>query len=186
MRSIVPLPEGARAMPRRLSLALFGLHRGSSADPETLARRARLAEDAGFESFWVGDHIALPVEDGDNPAREARLEALTVLAHLAALTRRVRLALRAIVMPQRQPVLLAKQLTSIDVLSNGRLIVGIGVGYLEPELKALGASLADRGARTDEYLAAMRALWDEPGPTFEGRFVSFAGLVHRPRPAQRP
>ena len=173
-------------MTRRLNLALFGLHRGSSTDPETLARRARLAEDAGFESFWVGDHIALPAEDGDNPAREARLEALIVLAHLAALTRRVRLAIGVIVMPQRQPVLLAKQLTSIDVLSNGRLIVGIGVGYLEPELKALGASLADRAARTDEYVAAMRALWDEPVPRFQGRFVSFSGLIERPRPVQQP
>ena len=173
-------------MTRRLSLALFGLHRGSSADPETLARRARLAEDAGFESFWVGDHIALPIDDGDNPSREARLEALIVLAHLAALTRRVRLAIGVIVMPQRQPVLLAKQLTSIDVLSRGRLIVGIGVGYLEPELKALGASLADRAARTDEYLRAMRALWDEAVPSFHGRFVSFDGLIERPRPVQQP
>jgi probable F420-dependent oxidoreductase len=173
-------------MTRRLSLALFGLHRGSSADPDTLARRARLAEEAGFESFWVGDHIALPVDNQDNPSREPRLEALVVLAHLAALTRRVRLAIGVIVLPQRQPVLLAKQLTSIDVLSNGRLIVGIGVGYLEPELRALGASLADRAARTDEYVAAMRALWDEPVPSFEGRFVSFAGLIERPRPVQRP
>ena len=173
-------------MTRGLRLGLFGFHRGSSADPETLVRRARVAEDAGFESFWVGDHIALPIEDGNNPSREPRLEALIVLAHLAALTRRVRLAIGVIVMPQRQPVLLAKQLTSIDVLSKGRLIVGIGVGYLEPELKALGASLADRAARTDEYLQAMRALWGEPVPSFQGRFVSFSGVIERPRPVQEP
>jgi len=173
-------------MTRGLRLGLFGFHRGSSADPETLVRRARVAEDAGFESFWVGDHIALPIEDGNNPSREPRLEALIVLAHLAALTRRVRLAIGVIVMPQRQPVLLAKQLTSIDVLSKGRLIVRIGVGYLEPELKALGASLADRAARTDEYLRAMRALWGEPVPSFQGRFVSFSGVIERPRPVQEP
>jgi probable F420-dependent oxidoreductase len=173
-------------MTPRLKLALFGLHRGSSTDPDRLATRARRAEEAGFESFWVGDHIALPADAPDNPSRESRLEALVTLAHLAALTRRVRLAIGVIVLPQRQPVLLAKQLTSIDVLSKGRLIVGIGVGYLEPELRALGASLADRGARTDEYLAAMRALWDEPTPSFEGRFVSFTTLVERPRPVQRP
>ncbi|HSR25743.1 MAG TPA: LLM class flavin-dependent oxidoreductase, partial [Candidatus Eisenbacteria bacterium] len=83
-------------------------------------------------------------------------------------------------------VLLAKQLSSIDVLSRGRLTVGVGVGYVEPELRALGASLADRGARTDEYLAAMRALWDEPAPSFAGRFVAFDGVVERPRPVQRP
>ncbi len=173
-------------MPDALKLALFGLHRGSSVDPETLARRARRAEDVGFESLWVGDHVALPVDAPDNPATQPRLEAVVTLAHLAALTRRVRLAVGVIVLPQRQPVLLAKQLTSVDVLSGGRLIVGLGVGYLEPELTALGASLADRGARTDEYLRAMRALWDEPTPAFAGRFVAFAGVIERPRPVQRP
>lgn len=173
-------------MPDALKLALFGLHRGSSVDPETLARRARRAEEVGFESLWLGDHVALPTDAPDNPATEPRLEAVVTLAHLAALTRRVRLAVGVLVLPQRQPVLLAKQLTSVDVLSGGRLIVGLGVGYLEPELIALGASLADRGARTDEYLRAMRALWDEPTPAFAGRFVSFAGVIERPRPVQRP
>lgn len=98
----------------------------------------------------------------------------------------MRLAFGVLVLPQRQPVLLAKQLSSIDYLSNGRLIVGIGVGYVEPELRALGVSLDVRGARTDEYLAAMRMLWAEPVPTFEGRSVSFSGVVERPRPVQQP
>ena len=171
-----------------LRLALFGLHRGGSAEPDTLARRARLAEEVGFESFWIGDHVALPFSEtpGGDPPGQPRLEAVVALAYMAALTSRVRLAIGVIVLPQRQPVLLAKQLTTIDVLSKGRLIVGIGVGYLEPELRALGASLADRGARTDEYLAAMRALWDEPAPSFSGRFVSFADVIERPRPVQRP
>ena len=175
-------------MAEGLKLALFGLHRGGSADPDTLARRARRAEDAGFESFWVGDHIALPATPppGGDPSGQPRLEAVVALAYMAALTSRVRLAIGVIVLPQRQPVLLAKQLTTVDVLSKGRLIVGIGVGYLEPELRALGASLADRGARTDEYLAAMRALWDEPTPSFAGRFVAFSDVVERPRPVQRP
>lgn len=168
-----------------LKLALFGLHRGGSVDPETLVRRARAAEEAGFEALWVGDHIALPA-GAAHPPGEPRLEALITLAHLAAVTSRVRLGIGVIVLPQRQPVLLAKQLTSIDVLSGGRLTVGVGVGYVEPELRALGASLADRGARTDEYLAAMRALWDEPVPSFDGRFVSFDGVVERPRPVQLP
>jgi probable F420-dependent oxidoreductase len=171
-----------------LKLALFGLHRGGSAEPDTLVRRARLAEEVGFESFWIGDHIALPSAEahGGDPPAQPRLEAVVSLAYMAALTRRVRLAIGVIVLPQRQPVLLAKQLSTIDVLSKGRLIVGIGVGYLEPELRALGVSLADRGARTDEYLAAMRALWDEPTPSFSGRFVSFAEVIERPRPVQRP
>jgi probable F420-dependent oxidoreductase len=165
--------------------ALYGLHKGSSAEPDALARRARLAEEVGFESLWVGDHVALPF-GSPNPPDEPRLETVAILAHLAALTTRVRLASGVAILPLRQPVLLAKQLASVDVLSNGRLIVGIGVGGVEQELEALGASMADRGARTDEYLAAMRALWDEPVPAFDGRFVSFAGVMARPRPVQRP
>jgi len=174
-------------MAEPLKLALYGLHRGSSAYPDTLRRRARAAEEAGFEALWVGDHIALPQADVDAEEQvQPRLEAITVLAHLAALTTTVRLGIGVIVLPQRQPVLLAKQLATIDALSKGRLSIGIGVGYVEPELTALGASLADRGARTDEYLAAMRALWGEDVPSFEGRFVSFNGVSQRPRPVQRP
>jgi probable F420-dependent oxidoreductase len=172
-------------MAEQLMLALYGLHRGSSVDPDTLTRRARLAEEAGFEALWVGDHVALPAGLPDS-SHQPRLEALVALTYMAAVTTRVRLGAAVIVLPQRQPVLLAKQLTSIDVLSGGRLTVGVGVGYVEAELRALGASLADRGARTDEYLAAMRALWDEPTPTFEGRYLSFAGVLQRPRPVQRP
>ena len=172
-------------MAEQLMLALYGLHRGSSVDPDTLTRRARLAEEAGFEALWVGDHVALPAGLPDS-SYQPRLEALVALTYMAAVTTRVRLGAAVIVLPQRQPVLLAKQLTSIDVLSGGRLTVGVGVGYVEAELRALGASLADRGARTDEYLAAMRALWDEPTPTFEGRHLSFAGVLQRPRPVQRP
>jgi probable F420-dependent oxidoreductase len=173
------------AMAEGLKLGLYGLHRGGSADPDTLVRRARRAEEAGFESLWVGDHIALP-HGLDDPPTQPRLEAVVALTYMAALTSRVRLCLGVIVLPQRQPVLLAKQLASLDVLSKGRLTVGVGVGYVEPELHALGVSLADRGPRTDEYLAAMRALWDEPMPSFEGRFASFSGVLQRPRPVQRP
>jgi probable F420-dependent oxidoreductase len=172
-------------MAEQLMLALYGLHRGSSVDPDTLTRRARLAEEAGFEALWVGDHVALPAGLPDS-SYQPRLEALVTLTYMAAVTTRVRLGAAVIVLPQRQPVLLAKQLTSIDVLSGGRLTVGVGVGYVEAELRALGASLADRGARTDEYLAAMRVLWDEPTPTVEGRYLSFAGVLQRPRPVQRP
>src|SRR5262252_6060372 len=168
-----------------MKLALFGLHRGSSAEPDTLARRTRAAEEAGFESLWVGDHIALPFDAADPPT-QPRLEAVIAVTQMAAITTRVRLAIGVIVLPQRQPVLLAKQLASVDLLSGGRLTVGIGVGYVEAELRALGASLADRGARTDEYLAAMRALWAEPAPAFAGRFASFEGVVQRPRPVQQP
>jgi probable F420-dependent oxidoreductase len=128
----------------------------------------------------------LPVDESGDPAVQDRLEAVVAITHLAALTTRVRLGFGVIVLPQRQPVLLAKQLSSIDFLSGGRLTVGVGVGWSEPELNAMGVSLAERAARTEEYLAAMRVLWDEPTPSFTGTSVSFDGVVQRPRPAQRP
>lgn len=166
-----------------LKFGLYGLQRGCGADPAILAGRARRAEQAGFESVWIGDHIALPDEqDG----RQPRLEAVVAISYLAAMTTRIRLGFGVLVLPQRQPVLLAKQLTSIDIMSGGRLTIGIGVGYVAPELHALGVTLADRGARTDEYLAAMRTLWTDPEPSFEGRFVSFAGVYQQPPPVQRP
>src|ERR1700709_809414 len=99
-----------------MNFGLYGLHKGENAAPEAFARRARAAEDAGFESIWVGDHIALPLDAPDD-AHDPRLEALVALAPLAAVTERVRLGAGVIILPQRQPVLLAKQLTSIDVLS---------------------------------------------------------------------
>ncbi len=168
-----------------MKFGLYGLHKGDSVSPQVLARRARLAEDAGFESLWVGDHIALPA-DAPDPADEPRLEAVVALSHLAALTSRIRLAFGVIILPQRQPVLLAKQIASIDVLCDGRLTVGIGVGYVEAELSAMGVALSERGARADEYLQAMLALWDEPTASFDGQFVAFAGVMARPRPVQRP
>ncbi len=168
-----------------MKFALYGLHRGESTDPDTLARQAKLAEAAGFDALWVGDHIALPRELG-TAAELPRLEALVSLTYLAAVTSNVTLGVGVLVLPQRQPVLLAKQLSSIDVLSKGRLTIGIGVGYLESELRATGASLADRGARTDEYLEAMMNLWEPRVRPFAGRFVSFAEIVERPLPAQLP
>src|ERR1041385_6207758 len=126
-----------------LKLGLYGLHRGGVADPEGLAKRARMAEEAGFESLWVGDHIALP---SDMDGELTRLKAVVAVTYLAAVTTRIRLAFGVLVLPQRQPVLLAKQVASIDNLARGRLILGVGVGYVEPELRALNVPLGERAA----------------------------------------
>ncbi|HVQ94090.1 MAG TPA: TIGR03619 family F420-dependent LLM class oxidoreductase [Mycobacteriales bacterium] len=163
-----------------MKFGLYGLHR-DSVDPATVAARARQAEAAGFESLWVGDHIALPAAD----ATGTRLEAVVAVTYLAAMTTRIRVGIGLIVLPQRQPVLLAKQLTSLDLLSAGRLTVGVGVGYVQPELHALGVPLAERAARTEEYLAVMRALW-AGAPSYTGQFVSFDGVLQRPGPVQLP
>jgi probable F420-dependent oxidoreductase len=167
-----------------VQFALYGLHRGSSVDPDVLRRRAARAEAVGFEGLWVGDHVALP-DTAPDPATEPRLEALTALTFLAAATRTVRLGVGVLVLPQRQPVLLAKQLTSLDVLSGGRLIVGLGGGYVEQELGAFGVSLADRGAMTDEHVDALLALWAGQRE-FAGRWVRFSGVRQTPAPVQRP
>lgn len=163
-----------------MKIGLYGLHRGLNADPEVLAERALRVEELGFESIWVGDHIALP-DDAPDAASEHRLEALVALAYLAAATTRVVLGVGVLVLPQRQPVLLAKQLTSLDHLSRGRLRVGVAVGYVEAELAAFGVSLDERAARTEEYLAVARALWRHD-PSFAGRFAGYHHVSQHPAP----
>src|SRR4051812_49366802 len=141
-----------------MKFGLYGLHRGGSVDRDVLRRRAIAAEQMGFESIWVGDHLALTYPDAAVAEQDARLEALVALTYVAAVTERIRLAVDVLVLPQRHPVLLAKQLTCIDVLSGGRLAVGIGVGYVESELNAFGVTLAERATRTDEHLEMVMAL----------------------------
>jgi probable F420-dependent oxidoreductase len=114
------------------------------------------------------------------------LDPVVALAFLAARTSRIRLATGIIVLPQRNPLVLAKQLASVDSVSAGRLIFGMGVGYLEPEMTAIGVPMERRGARAVEYLAAMRALWEQERPAFDGEFVQFSGVNAHPRPAQKP
>jgi probable F420-dependent oxidoreductase len=167
-----------------MKIGLYALHRGANTDPVKLRERASRAEASGFESLWVGDHIALPA-DAPDPATEPRLEALITLSYLAATTATIRLGVGVLVLPQRHPVLLAKQLSSIDVLSGGRLIVGGGIGYVEAELAAFGITLAERAQRTDEHLAVIRALWRHE-PRFDGASVHYDGVVQYPPPHQHP
>src|SRR5688572_8041413 len=172
-----------------MRFGLFSINAYASADPRTLGRLARAAEAAGFESLWAGEHVVLP--DPQAPPSpmaptDAILDPVIALTYAAAVTTRVRLGTGIIILPQRNPLVLAKELASLDVLSGGRLTIGIGVGYLEPEFRALGAPFEDRGAVTDEYLGAMRAIWSMDQPAYQGRFVSFAGVQARPRPVQQP
>ena len=170
----------------------FGMHSvnlHSCASPDAGARFARAAEAAGFESLWVADHVVLP--DPPVPGRPMApdmrlLDAVVALTFLAAHTSRIRLATGVIILPQRQAVVLAKQLASLDVLSNGRLIFGLGVGWCEPEMRATGAPFAERGRVADDYLAAMRALWMQSKPAHHGPYVSFDGVQAMPRPVQNP
>ena len=114
------------------------------------------------------------------------LDPAIALAFVAAHTTKIRLGTGIIILPQRNPVVLAKELASTDVLSNGRLIFGIGVGYLKPEFDAIGAPFDHKGARSEEWLAAMIALWSMPKPEFSGKWIKFKGVNAMPRPVQQP
>ena len=157
--------------------------------PDAAARLGRAAEAAGFESLWVADHVVLPDPPvvGRPMAPDMRLlDPIVALTFLAAHTTRVRLATGVVILPQRQALVLAKQLASLDVLSNGRLIFGLGVGWCEPEMRAVGAPFPERGRVADDYLAAMQAVWTQPKPHHHGTYVSFEGVQAMPRPMQSP
>jgi probable F420-dependent oxidoreductase len=172
-----------------MKFGIFGINTGPCAAPESAAKVARAAEAAGFESVWTGEHVVLPdpqAPPSPAPPRHPMLDPAVALAFLAAHTERLRLATGIVILPQRNPLVLAKELASVDVLSRGRLIFGLGAGYLRPEFDALGASFEDRGARTDEYIDVLRALWCDERPAFEGRTVRFRGIDAHPRPVQKP
>ncbi|MCY4020410.1 MAG: TIGR03619 family F420-dependent LLM class oxidoreductase [Chloroflexi bacterium] len=153
---------------------------GAIASGETIAASARLAEALGFDSVWTTDHVLMPA---DMPEPYGNLiESLVALTIAATATESVQLGTSIIVMPQREPVLLAKQLAGIDVVSGGRLILGAGVGWLEQEFNYLGADYEKRGARFDEWLALMRALWNGDGAfTGESKSIDDAHFAPQPR-----
>jgi probable F420-dependent oxidoreductase len=172
-----------------VKLGLFGVNMGAASGVEQLAATALAAERAGFESLWAGEHVVLPdpqVPPSPMAPQDPALDPLVGLTWAAACTQTIRLATGIVILPQRNPVVLAKQIASLDVLSAGRVTLGVGVGYLEPEFRAIGADFENRGAVTDEYLDAMQHLWYDEHPEFHGRFADFAGVDAYPRPVQRP
>jgi probable F420-dependent oxidoreductase len=168
---------------------VYGINVGPCAEPGAAVRVAQAAEQAGYESVWTGEHVVLPdpqAPPSPAPPEFPFLDPAVALAHLAACTERIKLATGIIILPQRNPAVLAKELASVDVVSRGRLIFGIGVGYLKPEFDALGIPFERKGPRTDEYLDAILALWTQARPAYRGEFVSFEGVQAMPRPVQRP
>jgi probable F420-dependent oxidoreductase len=157
-------------------------HFSRLASREALVATVREVEALGYDSVWTTDHV-LMAADQQEPYGTI-LEAATTLTYVAAITERVRLGTSVIVLPQREPVLVAKQAATLDVLSNGRLILGVGAGWNQREFGFLGASFHDRGRRLDEYIQALRVLWSEPDPHFAGEFVRFGEVSFQPRPIQ--
>jgi probable F420-dependent oxidoreductase len=171
---------------------------GPLSAPGTVIRIAQEGEALGYDYLTLTDHIVLPnlrvpgylySESGEffSEGPEIRHELLTTTAFVAAQTSRIRLVLAVMVVPHRPAVLAAKMLSTLDVLSGGRLVIGIGSGWLQAEFDAVVSTpFAERGAVTDEYLQAFRALWAEERPSFAGRWVRFDGIVFEPKPLQKP
>ncbi|MFI5364373.1 MAG: LLM class F420-dependent oxidoreductase [Candidatus Binatia bacterium] len=172
-----------------MKFGLFGINVGPCADAQVALRVAQAAEAHGLESVWTGEHVVLPdpqAPPSPVPPETPFLDPAVALTFVAAGTKTIRLGTGIIILPQRNPLVLAKELASVDVASRGRLIFGVGIGYLKPEFDALGIPFTHKGARTIEYLEAMLALWTQPKPAYRGRFVSFEGIQALPRPLQQP
>jgi probable F420-dependent oxidoreductase len=168
---------------------------GHAATPEGAAALGQIAEEAGFESLWTVEHVIVPAgyesqypysPTGKMPGKEDNPipDPLVWLTWVAAHTRTIKLATGILILPQRNPIVLAKEVATLDLLSGGRVILGVGVGWLKEEFDAIGVDFADRGPITDEYVDAMRALWRDDEASFKGRWTSFERAKMYPKPAQ--
>ncbi len=176
-----------------MKFAIAFSNTGPFTHPDKAVEMAQAAEAAGFESLWTVEHVVVPSEynspypyspTGKMPGGEDSPipDPLIWLTYVAAATKIINLATGILILPQRNPVVLAKELATLDYMSGGRMLLGIGVGWLEEEFDAIGVSFADRGRRNDEYVAAMRALWTEDKASFHGDHVNFDNCISRPRP----
>ena len=168
---------------------------GNAVTPEGATALATIAEESGFESLWTVEHVVVPADyqspypyspTGKMPGPEESPipDPLIWLTWVAAATRTIRLATGVLILPQRTPAVLAKEVATLDVLSGGRVTLGVGVGWLQEEFNALGVPFEHRGSRSDEYIEALRVLWRHPEPTYHGRFVDFERAKSYPKPVQ--
>ncbi|MGH7391667.1 MAG: LLM class F420-dependent oxidoreductase [Candidatus Rokuibacteriota bacterium] len=160
---------------------------------EALTTFAREAEQRRMASLWVSDHVIIPHSSSGypggrfpHPPDKPYLEPVTVLAAAAMVTSQARVGASVFVLGHRHPILMAKMLTTIDALSGGRLICGVGVGWWKQELEALGTPFETRGRRADEMLRVFKELWTSDNPRFEGEFYRFSDIGFSPRPVQKP
>jgi len=178
----------------------FGLmyaNAGPFAFPEMLTHLAQTAERVGVESIWTVEHVVIPVgyqstypysPSGKMPAPDQVPipDPLVALAYAAAVTKTLRLATGIVILPQRHPLYVAKEVATLDVLSHGRVIFGIGVGWLAEEFQALGIPFDERAARTAESVRAIRSLWKDEAEPFHGKFYRWEKLESHPKPVQKP
>jgi probable F420-dependent oxidoreductase len=165
--------------------------------PESLARLAPLAELVGLESIWTVEHVVVPLgyqsaypysKSGRMPGPENAPipDPVLPLAFAAAVTKRLRLGTGVMILPQRHPTYVAKEIATLDLLSGGRAILGIGSGWLREEFDAVGIPFSERGARTNEAIRAIRSLWAPEARPFEGKYYRWTAVESNPKPVQRP
>jgi probable F420-dependent oxidoreductase len=177
----------------------FGLHLPGSSPgvkPADLVRFVQQAEALGFYCVTVADHVIVPnnisipypyTVDGKYPGSGYHLETLTAMSFLAGATERIRFVTSVMIAPYRNPIITAKMLASLDVLSQGRVIVGLGVGWMKEEFENLKAPrFSERGRVTDEYIKAFRELWTKDKPSFNGDYCNFSDIIFLPKPVQKP
>lgn len=166
-------------------------------DAQAIRRYVTRAEELGFEAVLSGDHIVLPTAgtnqypytaDGSfsRPADEPFLETMTTLGFMAACTSTIKLGSTVIILPYRNPVVQAKMFSSLDVLTGGRMICGVGVGWLEKEFETLGVPYDQRGPMSDEFLEIFKVLWTQKDPEYHGKFYQIDGIQFTPKPVQQP
>ena len=155
------------------------------ATPDIIRGTAVRAEQLGYDSVWVSDHVVVPHANVVNFG-ETVYDPLVTLGVVAGATSRVRLGTTVLIVPYRNAVVTAKMVSSLDALSGGRVVLGIGAGWVAAESAALGVPFAERGPMTDEYLRAMQELWTAEAPSFAGTYTQFSGLTFQPKPVQKP
>ncbi len=176
-----------------MKFAIAFANTGPFINPDKAVAMAQAAEAAGFESLWTVEHVVVPADyespypynatgkmpgDDDSPIPDP----LIWLTYIAAATHTINLATGILILPQRNPVVLAKELATLDFMSNGRMLLGTGVGWMKEEFDAIGVSFGDRGKRNDEHVEAMRALWSTDKASYHGTFVNFDNCILRPQP----
>ena len=157
----------------------------ADASPQDLLDVARRADELSFDTLTISEHIVMPDEMAEMMGRRFP-DSLVAASVIAGATRRIKLLTYVLVLPYRNPVVLAKQAATVDFLSNGRFQLGIGIGHAQGEFNAIGVPYERRGSRSNEYIEAMKELWTSDSPSFDGKFVSFSGIAFEPKPIQKP
>ncbi len=146
---------------------------------------AENAEMLGFDSIWISDHVVLPTKY-EGRFSNVLYDPFVLLASIAAKTKKISLGTSIIIVPYRNPIVVAKMISTIDLLSEGRIVLGVGPGWMEEEFNILGIPFNERGQRTDEYINIFKEVWEKDEPQFEGEFYSFSKIKFYPKPIQKP